>query len=90
MRKAVSLFTAQSGVAVSFTDLAGGGMIATFDNHTGRLAKVVINPTENTDTFTLNGEWNLLASDTQAGSETIRVDSGNVEIAPRSILVYIN
>jgi len=89
MRKAVSLFTAQSGVAVSFADLPGGGMIVTFDNHMGGFAKVVINPTEKEDSFTLNGDWNLLATGTQAGSKTIRVDSGEVKIPARSILVYV-
>ncbi|MBE6977320.1 MAG: type I pullulanase [Ruminococcaceae bacterium] len=90
MRKSVSLFTAQSGVAVSFKDLPGGGMVVTFDNHMGGFAKVVINPTEQTDTFTLDGEWKLIATDTQAGSQTIRVDSGEVQIPARGILVYVN
>ena len=89
MRKSIPLFTAQSGIAVSFTDLPGGGMIATFDNHMGGFAKVVINPTANSDTFSLTGEWKLLADGTQAGSETIRVDSGELEIPGCSILVYV-
>jgi len=89
MRKSVSLFMAQSGVAVSFTDLPGGGMIVTFDNHMGGFAKVVINPTEKEDSFTLSGDWNLIATGTQAGSETIRVESGEIKISARSILVYV-
>jgi pullulanase len=89
MRKAVAMFTAQSGVAVSFSDLPGGGMIVTFDNHMGGMAKVVINPTEKTDKFTLSGEWKLLATGTQAGSETVRVESGALEIPACSILVYV-
>ena len=89
MRKAFSMFTAQSGIAVSFQDLPGGGMIVTFDNHMGGFAKVVINPTEKAETFQLTGEWKLVADGTQAGSETIRVDTGDVQIPARSVLVYI-
>ena len=89
MRKAVPLFTAQSGVEVSFVDMPGGGMIVTFDNHLGDLAKVVINPTENAESFTLRGEWKLIATGIQAGSETIRVNSEKVEISGRSILVHV-
>jgi pullulanase len=89
MRKAFSMFTAQSGIAVSFQDLPGGGMIVTFDNHMGGFAKVVINPTEKAETFQLTGEWKLVADGTQAGSETIRVDTGDVQIPARSVLVYV-
>ncbi len=89
MRKAFSMFTAQSGIAVSFQDLPGGGMIVTFDNHMGGFAKVVINPTEKAETFQLAGEWKLVADGTQAGSETIRVDTGDVQIPARSVLVYV-
>jgi pullulanase len=89
MRKSVSMFMAQSGVAVSFTDLPGGGMIVTFDNHMGGFAKVVINPTEKEDSFALSGDWKLIADGTQAGSDTIRVDTGDLKIPARSILVYV-
>ena len=89
MRKAFSVFTVQSGVAVSFQDLPSGGMIVTFDNHMGGFAKVVINPTEKAETFQLTGEWKLVADGTQAGSETIRVDTGDVQIPARSVLVYV-
>jgi pullulanase len=89
MRKAFSMFTAQSGIAVSFQDLPGGGMIVTFDNHMGGFAKVVINPTEKAETFQLAGEWKLVADGTQAGSETIRVDTGDVQIPACSVLVYV-
>ncbi len=89
MRKAVSLFTAQSGVAVSFADLPGGGMVATFDDHMGGYAKVLINPAMSADTCTLSGEWRLLATGMQAGSETIKTVTGQVEIPACSVMVLV-
>ena len=89
MRKAVSLFTANEGVSVSFVDLPGGGMVVTFDNRQGSCAKVLINPTGSADSYTVTGEWNVLANGTQAGSETIEVVSGSVEVAACSILVLV-
>ncbi len=89
MRSGHSVFTTRNA-AYSFGTLPGGGMTVTIDDHTGNKALVVINPTEKADTYTLKGEWNLLADGTQAGSETIRTESGEVTVEARSILVYVN
>ena len=91
MRQAYSIFRSNSDdVTITFSTLSGGGMVAHFvDNVTGQKALVVINPSQNSDTYTLSGEWNLVANGQQAGSEVISTDSGTVTVAARSVLVYI-
>ena len=91
MRQAYSIFRSNSDdVTITFSTLSGGGMVAHFvDNVTGQKALVVINPSQNSDTYTLSGEWNLVANGQQAGCEVISTDSGTVTVAARSVLVYI-
>lgn len=89
MRKNVSLFTAQSGVEHNFdVDRDTGFMAVEYTDGTNR-AMVLINPDNAAASYTLEGNWNLIADGNQAGSKTIRTDSGSVTVSAVSILIYI-
>ncbi len=89
LRQAYGIFRA-TNTAVSFTNLPGGGMAVTFDNHMGGKALVLINPTEKTDSYTLSGDWKLLATGTQAGAEVLATESGIVTVDACSVRIYVN
>ena len=89
MRAAYSIFRSDGNVAVTFKDLPGGGMVVTFDDHMGGYAMAIINPTSEAVTYTLNGEWQLIATDTQAGSEVIATESGDVTINAFGVRIYV-
>ena len=90
MRKAYNIFRSDgSDVLVSFSNLSGGGLVATFTANDGQEAIVLINPTDAADTYTLEGDWDLVANGQQAGSTAISTDTGDVTVDAMSILVYI-
>lgn len=90
MRQTYGIFCGREDVTLSFGTLAGGGMTVTYTAADGSQAIVLINPTKTADTYTLSGEWKLVANGTQAGSEVISTDSGAVTVDACSILVYVN
>jgi len=56
----------------------------------GDRAVVLINPDFEAVNYTLpNGEWKLVATGTQAGSEVIDIESGEVSVDGCSIRVYV-
>ena len=89
MRKAYDIFRGREDVTLSFGTLAGGGMTVTYTAANGEQAIVVINPTKTADTYTLSGEWKLVANGTQAGANAIDTMSGTVTVAACSILVFV-
>ena len=70
---------------VTFTDLGDGRIEVRF----GKDALAVINPTGDAFTYTLDGEWNLVADETAASADTIRVETGEVTAEPISIRIYV-
>ena len=70
---------------VSFTDLGDGRMEVRF----GEDALAVINPTAAAFSYTLDGEWKLVADETAASSDTIRVETGSMTVEPISIRIYV-
>ncbi len=90
MRAAYSIFTNGTSVAVSFKNLTGGAMVVEFDDHMGGKAIAVINPTNDAVNTTLNGEYKLVATGTQAGSDTISTESGEISVDAMSVYVYVN
>lgn len=89
MRATYDILRSSGGVAISFTDLSGGGMAVLYDDHTGGKALAIINPTADALSYSLNGEWKLVATGTEAGGETIAVESGEVTVDACSVRVYI-
>ncbi len=90
MRSNHAIFRSNKGVAITFTDMPGGGMVVHYDNHQGGKAMVLINPTGTAQNYTLDGQWQLLATGTQAGADVIATESGSVTVEARSVRVYIN
>jgi pullulanase len=70
---------------VSFTDLGNGRMEIRF----GHSALAVINPTGDSLSYTLDGEWNLVADETAAGAGVILREQGEISVAARSIRIYV-
>jgi pullulanase len=89
MRKAFAIFTT-GNTAVYVEKLANGAVVITFDNHMGGKALVVINPGNTELNYTLTGEWNLVGTSDQAGSEVIRRESGAITVDSIGIRIYVN
>ena len=89
MRAAYDVFTAQNGVTITFEKLSGGGMVASFATDEGTRAMALINPTASSDSYTVSGEWKVVANGTQAGSEVIETISGAVAVDGRSVVVLV-
>ncbi len=90
MRDEYDVFQGNGNVTVTFGKLSGGGMTVEMSDELGNKALVLINPTNKADTYTLEGSWNLVATGTQAGEDTIRTDSGEVTVDAISVLIYVN
>ena len=88
MRKEYEIFRANSGVSVSFSSLPGGGIVAKYEGN-GSQAVVLINPNGFEDSYTLDGEWKLVANGTQAGADVISTASGAVTVDACSIMVFV-
>ena len=90
MRQAYSIFRSNGDdVTITFGTLPGGGMTVTYDDGNGSQALVLINPTGTADSYTLSGEWDLVATGTQAGSAVISTESGAVTVDARSVMVFV-
>ncbi len=90
MRKAYGIFRSDgSDVTITFESLDGGVLVASYVAADGSKAMVILNPTDAAVSYTLEGEWNLVANGTQAGAETISTESGEVSVDAMSILVFV-
>ncbi len=89
MRQSHTIFGANN-TAISFGDLEGGGMTVTIDDHKGGKALVLVNPTDTAVTYTLDGQWDLLADAQRAGSEILASESGQVTVEGCSVRIYVN
>ncbi len=89
MRRSFQIFTNGTNVAVSFNDLGGGATVATFDDHMGDKAVVVINPTKDDVKTKLIGEHRLVANGKSAGKRTILTASGEVTVDALTAHIYI-
>ncbi len=89
MRANYGIFTDANNVKVSFTDLPGYAIAATFEATDGEKAIVVINPASAEVNYTLDGEYKLVVNGTTAGTEAIATESGSIKVAPMSVYVYV-
>lgn len=87
LRKSCFVLTTQGQTSVTFNDLTCGGMSALFNSYKGSSVLALINPTANTDTFTLDGEWSMLSDGITAGASVIKTVSGTVEIPQYSVII---
>ena len=65
-------------------------MAALFENAQGQKALVVLNPTDAAMTYELDGNWNLVADATHAGTAVLAEESGSVTVDACSAKVYVN
>ena len=84
MRKAFDVFTSMD-TEITFETLSGGGMAVRY----GEEAIVLINPAGFDSTYTLEGEWKLVANGQQAGSEAIATVTGEVTSESMTVQVYV-
>jgi predicted Kef-type K+ transport protein len=90
----VSKLELVSNVALGFIAFSIGNEFRVSElKKTGKQALVIVNPTKNALTYDLNtysGNWNLVATGEQAGSETIAVEGNEkVSVAGYSVRVYV-
>ena len=90
MRKAFSIFTDNNVQVVSAEETGSGILAVTFDDGKGGQALVLINPQNTGLPFTLEGEWNLVADASAAGSEVLARESGSVTVEGIGVRIYLN
>ena len=90
IRNTYEIFRSSDSSIITFESLSGGGMVVKYDDGNGNCALVVINPTNAADSYTLSGEWNLVANGTQAGSKVIETMTGKVSVDACSVLIFVN
>ena len=89
MRKTYSIFTNPS-VEITHEELGSGVIAVTFRDGQGGCALVLINPHAQALPCTLEGEWNLLATSSEAGADVIARESGMVTADAIGVRVYVN
>ena len=89
MRKAYPILGTDGTVKITYGSFGSDGMTVHYEAADGTQALVLINPTTQAFPYTLEGEWNLVADGTQAGSEVLATESGSITVDGISIRVYI-
>ena len=89
MRKGLGIFTSTQ-TAVYVSELGGGAVAITLDDHMGGKAFIVINPQSTPINYALTGAWNLVADSGEAGAQCIRTESGTITVDSIGIKVYVN
>lgn len=90
MRKTFGIFTDHTATVANVEELGSGVMAITFEDGQGGKALVVINPHNTGLPYTLEGEWNLVADGTRAGSAVLEKQSGSVTVEGITIRVYVS
>ncbi len=89
MRKAYSILGRDGSVTITFEEFGSDGMVVKYKATNGEEALVLINPTPQTFPYTLEGQWKLVADGDRAGAEVLAEESGNIQVAGRTMRVYI-
>jgi pullulanase len=90
MRKTFSIFTDTDVQVIKAEEVGSGILAVTFDDGKGGQALVLINPQSANLPYTLEGEWNLVADASAAGSAVLARESGSVTVESLSVRVYLN
>ena len=90
MRKSFDIFTDPEATILNTEELGSGILTVLFDDGHGGQAMVVINPNNTGLPYTLEGQWNLVADASHAGSTVLAEESGKVTVESISIRVYVN
>ena len=89
MRKAYPILGTDGSVKITYGSFGTDGMSALYEAADGTRALVLINPTFQAFPYTLEGQWNLIADSTRAGSQVLATESGNITVDGISIRVYL-
>jgi len=89
MRKAFPIFR-DLNTTITCEELGSGMAVISFDDGNGGKAVVIVNPHMQDLPYELEGEWNLVADGTRAGSKALSLDSGSVTISKVSVRIYVN
>ena len=89
MRKAYPILGRDGSVAITFDSFGSDGMVVKYKATDGSEALVLINPTPQTFPYTLDGQWKLIADGERAGASVLAEESGNIQVAGRTLRVYI-
>ena len=89
MRKAYPILGTDGSVKITYGSFGTDGMSALYEAADGTRALVLINPTSQAFPYTLEGQWNLIADGTRAGSQVLATESGNITVDGISIRVYL-
>ena len=90
MRKAFDIFTDPNATVANVEELGSGILAVTFDDGRGGQALVLINPHNTALPYTLEGEWNLIATSSEAGSEILARESGSIAVDAIGVRIYVN
>ena len=90
MRKAYNIFTSPTAQVIGAEELGSGILAITFDDGKGGQALVLINPHNTGLPYTLNGQWNLVATATEAGAAVLAQETGSVTVDAIGVRVYVN
>ena len=89
MRKAYPILGTNGSVKITYGSFGTDGMSALYEAADGTRALVLINPTSQAFPYTLEGQWNLIADGTRAGSQVLATESGNITVDGISIRIYL-
>ena len=91
MRKAYPIFTDNDSKVLGDTlSDTNGKAYVTIESNTGDKALVLINPTAEAMTYSLDSTWNMVCDGSKAGSEVIEVVSGEISVPSYSALVLVS
>jgi hypothetical protein len=90
MRKAYDIFTSPAAQVISAEELGSGVLAITFEDGKGGQALVLINPHNTGLPYTLDGQWNLVATSAEAGAAVLAQETGSVTVDAIGVRVYVN
>ena len=90
MRKAFSIFTDANVQVIKAEEAGSGVLVIVFDNGKGGQATVLINPQSVNLPYTLEGNWNLVADASAAGSAVLAQETGSVMVDSLGVRIYVN
>jgi pullulanase len=91
MRKAYPIFTDNDSKVLGDTlSDTNGKAYVTMESNTGDKALVLINPTAEAMTYSLDSTWNMVCDGSKAGSEVIEVVNGEISVPSYSALVLVS
>ena len=90
MRKTFDIFTDSNVQIVSAEETGSGILAVTFDNGAGGQALALINPHNTALPYTLEGQWNLIATAETAGAEVLAQESGSVTVDAVGVRIYLS